>query len=555
MENNNSQSGVTGKGESRTAEKENKTPDTVDTSSRSDVIDFGDILKYYLHNWWLFVIFLALCIGAGVFYVKKKSPVYLVQGMIMLNQQEAESSGPVPSMSALISSMGFGSGGGVNPENEQLKMLTNVMMQEIVDTLQLNTSYWQNNGFFKRRVNYYRDEPITVSVPEQVRDTLGSTTIFTLSGPVNGPWMLKTKQGKEDIPDVEVTKLPYEAKTPHGTFLIDRTCFFPKSGDLNVSAIYMSNVDAIEWLKDNIAVNYVSNKADALQIDMGDQVIDRAKDIVNTMMDIYNDKRESDRLEYNRNLLEFIDNRLLTLIHELESSETKIEKYRKEHKVVSADAEAQYIFARKGAVEESTVALQANIQILEMLQQMLTSTDMQYSMIPFSGTGVQGMSEGYTKLIDNYNNLVSQRMTLASSAKPGNTALEKLDAQINATRSNILASISKELQSARINLKSMQAEQKKSDSRMDEIPGMEHELITLYRDREVQNTIYAFLLQKREETQIALSKGQPVGKIVDPAYCNGRPVKPKPMLIYIACIVAGLGIPVVILQLRRRKKK
>lgn len=522
---------------------------------RKDVIDFGAILRNYLRHWWLFVLALVVCMGAAFFYIHKKNPIYLIQGMIMVNQQEDGGMGQSGAMSALMNSMGFGSTTGANPENEQMKMMSHTMLQNVVTTLNLNTSYWQDRGFWKRRINYYKNEPITVSIPQQVLDTLSVTTMFRMEGAAKGPWHLTVKQLKKDVLDTEVNKLPYAAKTPYGTFMIEATDNFPKSGELNVSAILMSNAEAVDWLQDNCGVTYVSNKADALLVEMGDAVIPRGIDIVNTMMDLYNEGRDSDRIAYNKSLLDFIDNRLLSLYHELESSESKIEQYKKEHKVVSADAEAEYIFARKGAMDENAVQLQAGIQIMEMIQQLLSSKDTQYSLIPFSGSSTMGIGEGYLKLIQAYNDLIMERMTLASSAKNGNTALVKLDEQLDAMRSNILSTVSRELQSARINYKTLTAEQSKGNARMSEIPSMEHELITLYRDREVQNAIYGFLLQKREETQIALSQSQPVGKIIDRAYAQTKPAKPKPMLIYGGAFVCAIGIPAVILQLRRRRKK
>lgn len=521
---------------------------------RTDVIDFGSMLRNYLRHWWWFVIALVLCMGAAAFYVKKKSPVYLVQGLLMVNQQEDGGMGQTGGLSALMSSMGFGSTTGANPENETMKLTSRTLLMKVIKSLDLNTSYWRDNGFWKRRTNYYKNEPVNISIPEQIVDTLSVSTTFKMEGPAQGPWHLSVKQLKDEVLDTEVKKLPYDAKTPYGTFRITATEEFPKSGDLSLGAIYMSNADAFDWLREHLGANYLTNKADAIEVGMEDVVPKRGIDIVNAVMDLYNEGRESDRTAYNKSLLDFIDNRLLSLYHELEESEGKIEQFKKQHKVVSAEAEAEYIFTRKGAMEQSTVELQSGIQVMEMIQQMLSSPDTKYSMIPFSGGGSLGLGEGYLKLIESYNDLIMQRMTLAASAKSGNPALVKLDEQIDAMRSNILSSVGRELQSARINYKTLQAEQSKGNERMNEIPSMEHELITLYRDREVQNAIYGFLLQKREETQIALSQSQPVGKIIDRAYMNQKPVAPKPILIFAVAFILGVGVPAVILQMRRRKK-
>lgn len=521
---------------------------------RNDVIDVGGMLRNYLRHWWLFVLSLVICLGGAVFYAYKKSPVFLVNGLIMVNQQEDGGMGQTGAMSALMSSMGFGSSNGANPENEQMKMTSHTLYSELADVLGLRYAYWQDNGFFKRRNNYYKDSPIQIETAPAILDTISSATLFKLEGPAKGPWRLTAKQQNEKVIDTEVKSLPYNAKTPLATFRISATKDFPKTGELNVSAVARNTDETVEYLNEHLGVNYLSNKADALQVGMEDAVVPRAIDIVNTLMDLYNQHRDADRVAYNQMVLDFIDNRLLTLYHELESSESKIEQYKQNHKIVNAEAEAEYIFARKGAMDESSVKLQTSIQIYEMIQKMLGSESTKYSLIPFSGGGTLGLGDGYLKLIETYNDLVMERMNLAGSAKGNNSALSKLDEQIEAMRSNILSSVSRELQSARINLQAVDAENSRGNARMSEIPSMEHELVTLYRDREVQNQIYGFLLQKREETQIALSQSQPVGKIIDRAYAQTKPVAPKKMLCYAIGLVLGLGIPVVILQLRRRKQ-
>ena len=118
--------------------------------------------------------------------------------------------------------------------------------------------------------------------------------------------------------------------------------------------------------------------------------------------------------------------------------------------MVSADAEAEYIFTRKGAMDLNAVELQSGIKVMEMIQKLLTSPETKYSLIPFSGGGKLGLGDGYVKLIESYNELVLQRMNLSTSAKGNNSVMTKLDEQIEAMRSNILSSVGRELQGAGI---------------------------------------------------------------------------------------------------------
>lgn len=521
----------------------------------NEVIDFGKILRKYLHYWWVFLISLIVCLGLGYFYIHKKSPVYLISGLIMLNQQEEGGVSAPGGMTAMLASFGMGGGSGDNPENEQMKIMSHTNLTDVVNKLGLQQGWWQDNGFFSRRANFYKDAPFKIEIPKAILDTISTATFFQFETDGKTPLHLTVKQAKNKVVlETDLRTFPYRAKTPYGTFNIDTTSFYMKGQPMNVRAVVVGTPDAVGELSEHLAAIVLSNKAEAIQIDMDDANVPRAEDIVNTVIDNYNDRRLNDRLTYNREALDFIESRLINLYNELEASESKIEHYKKNNKIVDATAEAEYIFARKGTIEANKTELDTRVQIYEMVSQMLRNPDTQHALIPFTG-GQLGLSESYYKLIEGYNNLILERMQLSSAAKPGSTQLTKMDQQIDALRSNILSSVDKELQGAKITLAAINSEQGQSEARMGQIPQMEHELVVLYRDREVKNQIYAYLLQKREETQIQLAQHEPVAKVIDYAHRSLKPITPKPLFIYGAAILMGLLIPASVVQILNRRRK
>ena len=60
---------------------------------------------------------------------------------------------------------------------------------------------------------------------------------------------------------------------------------------------------------------------------------------------------------------------------------------------------------------------------------------------------------------------------------------------------------------------------------------------SLYREQGIQNTLYTFLLQKREENALVLAATTPKGKVVDNAYAQSKPVSPNiPVVLLIGLI-------------------
>ena len=74
------------------------------------------------------------------------------------------------------------------------------------------------------------------------------------------------------------------------------------------------------------------------------------------------------------------------------------------------------------------------------------------------------------------------------------------------------------------------------------LPDKEQSLINISREATIQNTIYSFLLQKREETSISNFSTVSDSRIIDEAFVYPRPIKPRSVLLYQIGIIVGLTI-------------
>lgn len=528
---------------------ENSAPTTADAAV-SNVIDFGKIFRNYMRHWWWFAISLILCCGLAFIYLKKKSPIYLVKALIMVNQEEEGGANSAGSITAMLGGIMGGGGSSSNPENEMMKMNSQSNLTDVVNTLHLQYSYWSVSGILNKKVWLYPDNPIAINIPQSIIDTISVPTKFHIEKAKGSKtFEIRVDQDGDKLYDATFSRFPYTAKTPYGSFTLTLTDKYNPQAELDMYAFVVSTPSAVEDLRQRLAVSYLSKKADAIQVDLEDVNIERGEDVVNTIMRLYNDRRARDRYEHNKATLDFLNDRLLTLYNEIDEQDSKVEQFKRENRIVDAEAEANYIFTRMNSVDEQYAQIKTRIATYDLFLEMLTNPRTRNEQIPFTA-GDLAMSESYGRFMTSYNEMINERMNLEMTAKPGSRNLDILNKRIDALRETIIASLRREIANQKVALAQVEKEQKTRDARIGGMPAMEHRLLSFERDRVVKNQIYAYLLQKREETQISLSQQEPVGKIIDAAYPESKPVSPNKMLIMAVAFFMGLIIPATVLQTR-----
>ena len=74
------------------------------------------------------------------------------------------------------------------------------------------------------------------------------------------------------------------------------------------------------------------------------------------------------------------------------------------------------------------------------------------------------------------------------------------------------------------------------------------------RDKDLKNDLYVFLLQKRYNSAMTLASNFPSGFVIEPAYCDIKPLMTKSLIGFGACLFLALHCPtVMVCKLANRK--
>ena len=111
---------------------------------------------------------------------------------------------------------------------------------------------------------------------------------------------------------------------------------------------------------------------------------------------------------------------------------------------------------------------------------------------------------------------------------------------------NILKGVNTSIKGINMQLNKAQGRTNSVNNDMSKVPSVEREAQDLYRQQAIQNTLYTFLLQKREENSLVLAATTPKGKIVDHAYAQHSPISPNKMMALALALMAGLMLPLLL---------
>lgn len=517
------------------------------TTAPKESLGSSNFLHTAIRHWWLFALSFIFCFGILFLYLRKTLPSYIVSSTVLVDDQSLSFAGigNPKGNSMLKSVMG---GGDVNVFNEIEILGSESLAAKTVDALDINCRYYEKTGFLKKK-DHYGTSPIIVEAPKELFDTLSVTLPFKIKVYADGKADITVKKGMfSNYAELEGVELPATVKTPFGLFVVKPTQYFTPKHEYSITASVAGNIPAALELQKDMTVDLKAKKTDIVYMDVMDNDVKRGRDILNTLVRLYNERGMKESDTQGMTTARFIDERLSLIYKNLMGSEAEIEAYKKAHSMVDPYTQVKSSIIKGETSENAIIALETQYRIASMIKGFITDPANKHSLIPFESDSLSA------KMVRSYNALITQRQHLETSAKADNPALVQLDQQLNAMRENMLGSVNNALGAMRIKIDKAKDVQGESKGDMSQFASTERETRTLYRNQAIQNELYIFLLQKREENALKMAAAQPKGKLVDEAYATSEPVKPKKPLLAFVALIMTFALPFCILYVKKMLK-
>lgn len=510
----------------------------MDKKQKSDYINFREIFSQYLSKWYLFAISIAVFGVVGYLYTRTKNPIYGVRANVLIQQENN-------SLISNYGSLGDMFGSGVKVDDQIFIITSHTVYRDVARNLQINKIHYVKTGFLKHKLAY-PDFPVDVTAPESITDTLSATLGFKVKVNEKGIADIQVKYRRHTIAELNDVALPTNIETPFGEFLVKKTDFYPEGKDVSTTIAYSGYNATAEQLSEDIISDIPSRKGNVIALGIDTQNPQLGSAIINDIIDIYNQNSVKESNNHSARTLEFINERLGLISQDLNSIEDNIRKYKDDNNVFALEVELKYQNEKRGKIEEKLLEAQTKAAEIKFALDFIRQPGNEYSPISI-GTD----NDGVGKAIEAYNELIYKHIELADATNGSSIPLRQLEKQIDAMRSNLESTIANSYKNAEVAVSKIKAEQGNTSDKLGSLPTQELELRDLYRQREIKQQLYLYLLRRQEETSIMLVNALPKGIVVDEAYTLSQPLSVSKSVILLLFLIIGVLVPPIFLYLRK----
>lgn len=505
----------------------------------NDKIDLRKYIKALKKGWVWGLISFVISIGLVITYCVIKMPQYESYASMLIEDDSDNTARSLGGMAGLMRTFSIGGFGKSSVDNEIVIVKSHAVKKSVSSRLGLNRTYVERKGLKKELL--YKTSPVLVEAPNQLFDTL--QTSFKMRLNIKGDkvdvtaskgFFGRTYASKEDA------TLPCSFETPYGTFQLLKSDTYEDGMDRTIDVIVSGDDIVASNLDDDVLdIDFRTKRSDAIELMILDPSKERGRDIINTMMLLYNERRSDRKNERAAADVAFLDKRIALLSLELIQSEEEMEQFKNKATLVDVKVEVPVLLKQDVAVNEELLKLQVEEMTLKLMLEQLNDPERKYTLMPMS----ESLGDkNAAVVIENYNELIMKRNVMLKSAKDGNVALQRLTDQIDDMRANAKDNVVRLLEQWKIKYEKVSSESNKFKNRINSLPQYEREYIDLARERELKNALYMFLIEKRESALLKQNNTQELGFIFEPAYSAIKPYMTKIYMIFGVGFVLALII-------------
>lgn len=495
-------------------------------------INIVDLFVYLVVHWKWYLLSILL-FGGCFWYIYCKTPFTYSRVAIVMIKTPANSRSTMQLNNSDFTGL-------VNVASEILQFKSKELMRKVIDRLQANISYTVYDGL--RPVELYTESPVRVTFLDAGMDEAHSLSVTPKSRQ-----QVELADFSRGMEQRKVVNLNDTIHTALGRLIVFAA---ENYGESSIGKPVLVTCKPPEemvsfWLY-NLAIKQMSGDAALLHLTMNDLSPTRAADILDMLITIYNEEAIKDKNRIAVNTAEFIKERLQIIEHELGSVETDIEDLKRANNGVDIDMAAGMYIQDSREYESSIKELDTQLQLVTFIKQYLQDSSKEDELIP-SNIGLEDLN--IETQISRYNETLLRRNRLMNGSSSNNPVVQELNRTMQTMKLNIYRALDNLSASLRLKKQDYSLQENRVRQKVQAVPRKQREMLSIERQQKVKESLYIFLLNKREENALSQAMVDNNARVLDPVSGSNIPISPnkyKKLLLGVGC---GVIVPSVILLL------
>ena len=499
-----------------------------------DFIRIQDLWSMFVPKWYWFAISLFITLTIAVLYLLSTPPIYTRTAAILVKDNSKSSS----STSAMndFSDLGiFKSNTNIN--NELLTLKSPTLMTEVVNRLGLNETFTIRKGL--KNVDLYKVSPVTITFCDKIEVPLSFTIKFSSKEAFA---ISELEISGEDIGETLSAQMGDSIQTSAGIMIVSPTQEFTDAF-IGTSIRYVrgSVRAAVDTYSNALVAELGNEDATIINLSINDTSIRKAEDILNTLIEVYNENWIRDKNQIAVSTSQFISDRLGVIESELGHVDENISSYKSEHLLPDVQAASSLYMAQSAENNNELSTLNNQLSTAQYIRRELNTKQLDQTLPANSGI----VSANIETQISEYNNLVLDRNRLIANSSEKNPLVKNMASSLQSMQRTIIQSVDNLIVSLNTQIRSLRRQEEATTNRLASNPNQAKYLLSVERQQKVKEELYLYLLQKREENELSQAFTAYNTRLITAPRGSMFPTAPRKMNILLVAFAVGLLVPAV----------
>ena len=506
---------------------------SVNYASEDKSVNLLDIFMYLLSHWKWFLI--SLFVFGNYFGCQySRTPFTYIRSITIMVKT------PANTQSAMRLNRYNSFVAPVNVSSEILQFQSKELMRKTIDILNADMSYEVRNNL--RPHELYTRSPIMVAFPDAKPDDAYGLSVTPVS---------EREVELSSIPGLNerekmLVNLNDTVHLPIGSLIVSPSVYYHASWfNRPIKVTKHARESMVFFFLNQLRTIQLEEDAAILRMTLTDHSTLRAADVLNTLINVYNEEALEDKNAAAVSAMEFISSRLEIIEDELGEVEADMESLRRQNEGLDLGLAAGMYISDSREYRSTLRELDGQLRLTRFMQQYLRE-DSNNDLIP-ANTGLVDVN--VESQIAQYNSAVTRRNRLVESGSSDNPVVQDMNRTLRSMKQNIERTVDNAISSLNILRQDAERQELLALSKVYQLPEKQRALLDIERNQKIKEDLYLFLLNKREENALNQAMVDDNARIIDPAAGSNSPIHPS--LYRNALLGAGCGVavPTIILLL------